>query len=124
MFKRLVRKIGQIICVLLVCFTRNKSAFLRIIKYEVENYLEDKCKEGTKQVEELQNLLFHINSYLEIPEITKMMMYPNGDKQFKFQKKNFPFLYYNYVHEVEKQRAVERFCILEALKDFPFDSII
>lgn len=131
-FKRLLRKLKQVFCIIGVLFTKSRSPFLRTLKYEVENYLEDCCNSGTKSIEELQDLLFHINSYFEIPEATRITMFPDmkygfklilfGYNFYKYLNRKFPSLYVKYVQEVEKQRAVERFYIMELLKYFPFES--
>lgn len=136
MIKKIFRKISQIFNIVLACVFKNKSAFLRIIKYEVENYLTDCCNAGTRQIEDLHNLLFHINSYLEIPETTRALMFPMFSKKLKKATKKdgkiflseeailFPDKYVNYLEEIERQRSVERLYILELLKRFPFESVI
>lgn len=91
-----------------------------LLKLEVEDYLKYHCDIGTRRIEELQDLLFHINSYIEIPETVKVTMFPSlPEDAFN----TFPLKYAEYLEEVEKQRAVERFYIIDSLKYFPFNPL-
>ena len=121
---KILRKIKQFFLIATVCMFKSKSAFIRIIKYEAENYLEDCCNSGTKQVEEMQDLLFHIDAYLNIPKELKITMFPEfTHKPGTFKPYNVNERFIEYLEEVEKQRSVERLFIFESLKHFPFDPV-
>ena len=122
--KKVIRKIKQLFLIIITCVFKDKSAFLKILKYEVENYLEDCCNAGTKQIEEMQDLLFHIEAYLEIPKQLKITMFP----EFAYppgmvEPYEINEMIIKYYEEIERQRAVERLYIMESLKHFPFDPV-
>ena len=122
--KKILRKIKQFFCIVFVSLFKSKSAFLRIIKYEAENYLEDCCNAGTKQIEEMQDLLFHIDAYLDIPKTLKMTMFPEfTHRPGTFKPYDINGRLIEYYEEIEKQRSVERLFIMESLKHFPFDPV-
>lgn len=139
---KLVEKFIQLLYIIDAHLFKNKCSFLKILEYDIQEYINT-CKDlGTEQTEELQDVLFHIHSYLEIPETVRVTMYPDIPKQVRICKhkngisiagwhtpwsllpKLIPNRYLEYLEEVEKQRAVERFYILESLKNFPFGLII
>ena len=116
--KKFIRKLKQLYYLITACIIKDKSAFLHVIKFEAENYLEDCCNSGTKQIEEMQDLLFHINSYLDVPSAVMVTMYPD---LIGTSFKDEPIKFADYLQEVEKQRSVERLFIMESLKHFPFE---
>ena len=117
--KRILRKIKQVFLIIVACTFKSKSAFLRIIKYEAENSLKDCCDMGTKQIEEMQDLLFHIEAYLEVPDaVREIILRDTGGSYIKARTR-----FAEYLEEVERQRAVERLYIMESLKHFPFDPV-
>ena len=97
--------------------------------------MEDKAKKTLKhcktlqisEIEELENLAFHIKVYYEIPKAVKETKFPNvkdlnlkkvleGD--IKDLKETDEFM--NYINEVELQRSIERDFVFEHAKALPF----
>lgn len=129
--KRLSKKIFRVILIIHAYLFKNECAFLRIVEQEALDYL-DSCREtNIRNTEEIEDLVFHIRAYFEIPTTLRNTMFSDIPKGIKFQvKKDLLFLsqryknlmkrYVEYLTEVEKQRAVERLCILECMKSFPF----
>ena len=79
---------------------------------------------------EIEDLIFHIKSYREIPKIIEETRYPEfkgmGIKEivrrYKFKKLSLEEIskYGNFLVEVEEQRAVERDFIFEHAKILTF----
>ena len=68
-------------------------------------------KIGIGSTEEIQDLIFHIDSYLDLPNMLRKTVYEpylkNGEKLDE------------YFEELEKARAVEREYIFELMKKLP-----
>ena len=85
-----------------------KYLLLYLMRAEAEDYLDTFHKMGIGCVEEVEDLIYHIDSYIELPKIlqnTKYVDYlKNGEKLDE------------YIEDLETYRAVEREYIFEALK--------
>lgn len=133
--KKLFKRVIRVIFIIRAYLFKNECALLRIIEQEALDYL-DLCKKmDVTNIEEVEDLVFHIRAYFDIPVTLKNTMFSDIPTGIKFRvKKNTVVVpekykglldrYAEYLTEVEKQRAVERLCILECLKSFPFSSVI
>lgn len=131
----MLKKLKQVINIISAYLFKNECAFLRIVESEATDYL--KCCErlGIKDTEDVQDLLFHIHSYFEIPKSVRLTMFQNIPENLRVKIKkgeiklesnssvSLASTYADYLEEVEKQRMVERVCILECMKNVPFSSI-
>ena len=133
--KRFIKRLLHVILIVKAYLFKNECAFLRIIEKEATDYLEFCKKMDVSNTEEIEDLLFHIKAYFEIPVTLRTTMFQDIPIGLKFRtKKELDLIskkhrdimnrYADYLTEIEKQRAVERLCILECLKSFPFSSII
>lgn len=88
---------------------KDENAFMYLLKEEALSYMEQCKRIGVCNTEGIENLLFHIDSYLEIPEALKKTTFLD----------NLENRGTKYLLEVEKERAVERDYICELLKELP-----
>ena len=114
--------------------------FFRVIWYSlfdgellVLHLLEEKTRECLKDcvnlnisnTEQLEDMLFHIKSYYEIPKVVKELKFPDLDipnvkKVLRSNIDLIPKEVAEYLIEVEIQRAIERDFIFEHAKNLPF----
>lgn len=116
--------------------------FLRFVKYYLEDsesiilrLMEDRAKQALKDcttleisdIEELENLVFHIKTYYDIPRAVKETKFPNvKDLDLKklvegnIEDLNETEEFMEYMSEVELQRTIERDFIFEHAKALPF----
>lgn len=139
---RLIRKIKRLphLAKLLKSFLVGDSgALLALIEDEAKYLLEDCVNLGICNIEEIEDLLFHIKSYNEIPKVVKDMNFPdmrdikfhyeNGDIKLVEVGKEKPTVeeleaYIKYIEEVERERAVERDFIFEKVKSLPLGFVL
>lgn len=129
-FKKLLKLPRLIKCYL----STNKSSLLLLIEEEAKDLLKQYGSIGTCNTEGIEDLLFHIRTYNEIPEIVKQtefstlgnleVVYRNGSLKVFKNGNTVPTskeieLYVKYLEEIEKQRAVERDFIFEKVKELP-----
>lgn len=107
MFKRM-RRLWRIIK---YAITKRKSFTLYLLRAEAEEYLKVFDKLDVKSTEDIQDLIFHIDSYLDLPNMLRKTMYE------EYLKKGEKFE--EYFHDLEKMRAVERDYIFEIMKRLP-----
>lgn len=107
MFKKL-RRLGRIIKYAL---TKRKNFSLYLIRAEAEEYLKVFGKLGIGCTEDIQDLIYHIDSYIDLPNMLRRTVYEeylkNGEKLDEF------------FCDLEKHRAVEREYIFEIMKRLP-----
>ncbi len=88
-----------------------ENFLLHIIEDKALECIHD-CREiGVSNIEELEDLLFHIASYYEIPRVVKEIKYSGQKFRNMTQEEKL-----DYFMEVETQRAVERDFIFEHAK--------
>lgn len=100
---------------------------MQIKAYEVLKGCYDLSISNT---EDLEDLIFHIRTYLEIPEVLMELKYPElkglkiGKILKKYKKKKLnkgeALRFTRYLMDVEKQRAIERDFIFEHAKVLTF----
>ena len=107
MWKRIV-KVCRLIKYILI---NPKYLILYLIKTEAQEHLKTFYKMGVGNVEDIEDLIYHIDSYIEIPKVLQATTYAeylkNGEKLDE------------YIEDLETYRAVERDYIFEALKRLP-----
>ena len=88
-----------------------KCFILYLIKAEALEHLKVFNKIGIGSTEEIQDLIYHIDSYIDLPHMLRETVYEeylkNGEKLDE------------YFEELEKARAVERDYIFELMKKLP-----
>ena len=118
----------------------NFFRFCRIVWYSLFDLeflflflLEDKAKECIKDceflevsnIEQMEDLIFHIKSYHEIPKVVKELKFPdlkipNIKKVLRSNVETISKDVVDYLVEVEVQRSIERDFIFEYAKNLPF----
>lgn len=88
-----------------------KNFTLFLIRAEAVEYLRTFDKIGVGWTEDIQDLIFHIDSYLDLPNMLRKTTYE------EYLKKGEKFE--EYFHDLEKLRAVEREYIFELMKRLP-----
>ena len=121
MFKKILR-----FCKLwwYVLFDR-EYLFLYLLEEKANKCLEDCVTLKVTNTEQLEDLIFHIKSYYEIPKVVKELKFPNlkipdVKKILKSDVDLVPKEVADYLIEVEMQRAIERDFIFEHAKNLPF----
>lgn len=106
--KRVVKKLFKLIK---YAFTKRKYFLLYFIREEALDHLCTFNKIGVGMTEDIQDLIYHIDSYINLPEMLQNTTYKgyleNGER---FQE---------YFEELEQLRAVEREYIFELMKTLP-----
>ena len=91
--------------------TQRKYFLLYLIREEAKDYLGTFNKIGVGSTEDIQDLIYHIDSYLNLPKMLQNTVYKgqleNGEK------------FEEYFKDLETHRAVERDYIFELLKRLP-----
>lgn len=91
--------------------TQRKYFLLYLIREEAKDHLGMFNKIGVGYTEDIQDLIYHIDSYLNLPKMLQNTVYKgyleNGEK------------FEEYFKDLETHRAVERDYIFELLKRLP-----
>ena len=108
-----------------------------LLLYFLENKalecIEDCKKMGIGDIEELENLIFHIHMYYEIPKALMEVKYSHLGNSLKeiIKKCNSPKCpkpliseYVNFFTDIEIQRALERDIIFDLAKNLTFGFVI
>ena len=89
----------------------SKYFLLYLIKEEALDHLKTFNKVGVGSTEDIQDLIYHIDSYIELPKILQNTTYKgyleNGE------------MFEEYFRDLETHRAVERDYIFELMKRLP-----
>ena len=106
-----MKRLKKLCRILKYLFTNRKYFTLSLIKAEAKDHLDTYYKIGVGNVEDIENLIFHIDSYMEIPHVLQTTVYKGYlEKGEKLDE---------YFYELERMRAVERDYIFEAAKRLP-----
>lgn len=126
MFRK-VKKFFQLIKYFII---DGDNLFLYLLLMKAESCLEDCNRLEVVNTEEIEDLIFHIRSYLEIPNAVAETSFPEFrgvsiKKIIKYYKNKTLTLaevdrYGDYIVEVETQRAIERDFIFESAKALTF----
>ena len=107
--KRKLKKLIELIkCAL---FEDSRYFLLDVIKEEALQHLKTFNKIGVGSTEEIQDLIYHIDSYKEIPGILQNTIYKGYLEKGEMLEE--------YFHDMETHRAVERDHIFELMKKLP-----
>ena len=105
------KRVKRLLRIVKYAVTQPKCFILYLIKAEALGYLETFNKIGIGSTEEIQDLIYHIDSYLDLPRMLRETVYEkylqNGEKLDE------------YFEDLEKARAVEREYIFELMKKLP-----
>ena len=107
-----------------VLFNR-EYLLLYLLEEKAQRCLEDCVTLKVTNTEQLEDLIFHIKSYYEIPKVVKELKFPDlkipsVKKILKSNANLVPKEVTEYLIEVEVQRAIERDFIFEHAKNLPF----
>ena len=105
------RAIKKIFRLLKYAVTQRKYFLLYLIREEALDHLSTFNKVGVGSTEDIQDLIYHIDSYINLPQTLQNTVYKgyleNGEK------------FEEYFQELETLRAVEREYIFELMKTLP-----
>lgn len=122
MFKKIFN-LGQL---LYYYFTDEENLVLHILERKALDCMKDCVTLNVSDMEELEDLLFHIKTYYEIPLAVRETRYPNVKMlnlkdvcqgNIEDLKETDEFMHY--VEDVETQRALERSFIFDHAKNLP-----
>ena len=134
-----IKRLPRLIRLLQSYLMKDENALLALIEDEAKDVLKHYKKMGIYNIEEIEDLLFHIKSYSEIPQVVRDLDFPDiKEAKFIFEKgylkavelgKERPSAaeierYILYIEEVEKQRAVERDFIFDKVKNLPLGMVL
>ena len=134
-----IKRLPRLIRLLQSYLMKDENALLALIEDEAKDVLKRYEKMGICDTEEIEDPLFHIKSYSEIPQVVRDLDFPDiKEAKFIFEKgylkavelgKERPSAaeierYILYIEEVEKQRAVERDFIFEKVKNLPLGMVL
>ena len=106
--KRRVKKLFKLIKHII---THRKYFLLYMIREEALEYLKTFDKIGVGSTEDIQDLIYHIDSYIDLPNMLRKTIYePYLEKGEKLDI---------YFKDLETHRAVEREYIFELMKTLP-----
>lgn len=128
----MLRKVKKLWAILKYFFTDEDNLFLHLMEMKAYEAMQDCAALDVGTTEELEDLVFHIRSYYDIPENIAATKYssvqdisdvPKMMKDFTSGKLDTEDLirYADFIGDVEKQRAVERDMIFEHAKALTFD---
>ena len=126
----MLRKLRKLFLVIWYSLTDIENLFLYLMRFKALEILNSCNNFSISYIEELEDLLFHIKTYLEIPKALVELEYfefknvniKNMIKRYNKKKlgKDKALRFTNYLLEIEKQRAVEREFIFESAKALTF----
>ena len=124
------RKIKKLWGIVRYFFEDEDTLLLYLLKVKAYECMNDCCRLEVSSTEELEDLVLHINSYLEVPTALVETKYPDFRgtsiqdviKKFKGKKMSIREIntYGDFLVDVETQRAVERDIIFDHAKCLPF----
>ena len=107
----MLKRVKRLLRIIKYAVTQPRCFILYLIKAEALGYLQVFNKIGVGSTEEIQDLIFHIDSYIDLPNMLRRTVYePYLKKGEKLDE---------YFEELEKARAVEREYIFELMKKLP-----
>ena len=126
----MLRKIKKLWTIIKYFFEDEDNLLLHLMEMKAYETLDDCVTLEVGMTEEIEDLIFHIQTYYDIPEMIAATSYPdlpqtNVSKILKEYKSgnidvvNMAVMA-DFIEEVEKQRAVERDLIFEEAKILSF----
>lgn len=108
--KKFFRKIRRVYRIIKFAIYDSNNFLLRIVEEEVHDYLKDLKDLKVRETEELEDLIFHIRAYIEIPQVLRTTVFSGSLNSKQLE---------DYFIQVEETRAVEREYIFELMKKLP-----
>lgn len=106
-----MKRVLKILRLLKCALFNSKYFLLNVIKEEAKQHLKTFNKIGVGMTEDIQDLIYHIDSYIELPKVLQNTTYKGYlEKGEMFEE---------YFHDLETHRAVERDYIFELMKRLP-----
>lgn len=126
----MLRKIKKLWSILRYYFKDSDNLFLYLLEIKAYECLEGCYKLAVRNTEELEDLLFHIRTYLDIPKALIEFKYQelkgahtkdiiNKYKRKKLSKEEL-LKFTDFLLDVEKERTLERNFIFEHAKSLNF----
>jgi NTP pyrophosphatase (non-canonical NTP hydrolase) len=126
----MLRKIKKFLKFSWIFFKDSENLFLYLMEEKAMECLKECDSLEVSYTEELEDLIFHIRSYLELPEVIVKLKYPELEyknvssiiRDYKEHKLTLEEvdMYADFLVELEVQRAVERDIIFEHAKTLSF----
>ncbi len=124
------RKVKKLYQIIKYYFEDEENLFLHLMEVKAYETLETCYNLDVTMTEEIEDFIFHIRTYYDIPEIVASTKYPdlkNMDLETMIKKYKKGKLvmadvmrFADFLEEVETQRAVERDIIFEQAKMLSF----
>lgn len=124
------RRIKKLWYILKYFFTDEDHLLLHLIEMKAYETLKDCAAIGVGMTEEVEDLIFHIRTYYDIPETIATTKYPDLKeidipkmmKRYKSSQVDLAEVikFADFLEDVEKQRSVERDIIFEHAKALSF----
>ena len=124
------KKIKKFFNILKYYFTDEDNLLLYLLKMKAYECMDDCYKLNVKRTEELEDLVFHIDSYLSIPEALVATSYPDFHgirvrdiiERYKKHRVSIDEVkrYGDFLIDIELHRNIERDCIFDHAKALPF----
>ena len=106
-----MKRLRKLFRLLKYAITKRKYFLLYLIREEAKDHLKAFNKIGVGMTEDIQDLIYHIDSYIALPQTLQNTVYKGYlEKGEKFEE---------YFEDLETHRAVERDYIFELLKRLP-----
>lgn len=129
-WREMLQKVKNLWSIIKYFFEDEDTLFLHLLKMKAYKSLEDCKRLEVSCTEELEDLIFHINIYMEVPSALIETKYPDFKglsiqkviKKFKEDKMSLKEIqdYGDFLVDIETQRAVERDIIFDHAKSLPF----
>ena len=124
------KKIRKLLSIVKFYFEDEDNLLLYLLEIKAKETLEMCYNLGVGSTEEIEDLIFHIKSYYDIPEAIALAKYPKMQemdiptliKEYKKDRLDLAEVmkFADFLEDVEKQRAVEREIIFEHAKVLSF----
>ena len=128
--REMLRKIKKLYEIIKYYFEDEDTLFLYLLKMKAYECMNDCGKLDVSNTEELEDLIFHINTYIDIPKTLVATKYPDFKnasvqgviKRFKNNEMSIREIekYGDFLIDIETHRAVERDLIFDHAKVLPF----
>ena len=126
----MLRKIKKLYKIIKYYFEDEDTLFMYLLKAKAYECMSDCHRLAVSNTEELEDLIFHINTYVEVPKTLVATKYPSFKnasvqgviKRFKNNEMTIKEIekYGDFLIDIETHRAVERDIIFDHAKALPF----
>ena len=126
----MIKKFKKLWSIIKFIFTDEDNLLLHLMEIKAYESLDDCVTLEVRMTEEIEDLIFHIKTYYDIPESVAATKYPDFRgvsipqvmKEYKMKKASIADVdrFADFLDEIEMQRAVERDIIFEHVKSLSF----